>query len=343
VRRICVAIATSWLFGASVHAQQPAPSSLADTGLYVAGSTTIVRSDNVSFSPQYPLWSDGATKRRWLHLPAGAFIDGSQPDAWEFPRGTKLWKEFSHGRRVETRLIERLEDGTWRFSTYVWNAEGTEASLAPAEGIRGLPVDAAPGGRYVIPAEVDCRACHEGAAVPVLGVSALQLSSDRDPLAPHAEPFRHGDADLHALIERGWLRNVPAQLRDRTPRIAAPSPQARAALGYLHANCGHCHNRNGSPAPVDLALARSAIAETDYGATLRSLLDARSRYRAPGMHAGARYIDPGKPDASVLTARMRTREPLMQMPPIGTREADREALELIEQWIRNLSREETSR
>jgi len=33
----------------------------------------------------------------------------------------------------------------------------------------------------------DCRACHEGRTTPVLGFSALQLSPDRDPNAPHAQ------------------------------------------------------------------------------------------------------------------------------------------------------------
>ena len=252
------------LTGLPAHRQEPLraiaplPPDLGATGLYVPGSSAIVRPDNVPFSPQYPLWSDGATKRRWLHIPSGTFIDASRPDAWNFPPGTKVWKEFSHGRRVETRLIERLDDGTFRYATYVWNEEGTQARLAPAEGLPALPVSGAPRGRYVIPAESDCRACHESATAPLLGVSALQLSSDRDPLAPHAEPVLPGHADLHALIARGWLRNLPAALREQAPRIAASSPVARAALGYLHANCGHCHNDNGSPAPVDLVLAHSA-------------------------------------------------------------------------------------
>ena len=46
------------------------PQRLADTGLYVAGGTTI-RPDVLPFSPQYPLWSDGAAKRRWIWLPPG--------------------------------------------------------------------------------------------------------------------------------------------------------------------------------------------------------------------------------------------------------------------------------
>ncbi|MES1263644.1 MAG: hypothetical protein ABUL69_04760, partial [Peristeroidobacter soli] len=40
------------------------PEHLADTGLYVSGSTSQLQADVLQFSPQYPLWSDGATKHR---------------------------------------------------------------------------------------------------------------------------------------------------------------------------------------------------------------------------------------------------------------------------------------
>lgn len=329
----CILAAAIVAASAQSVAEPPAlPQRLADTGLYAPGSVTKVRPANLPFTPQYPLWSDGATKRRWLHIPTGKWIDGSRPDEWNFPIGTKLWKEFSQGRRVETRMIERLEDGSWRFAAYVWNEQGTEATLAPEAGIPALPVRAAPGGRYTIPGEADCRACHEGAAVPVLGVSALQLSSDRDALAPHAEGGNAGDLDLGGLVARGWLRNLPAPLMQEAPRIEADTPVARAALGYLHANCGHCHNDNGSPPPVELVLAQSASGGA--GKVLRSLLAAGTRYRTRGTHA-SRSLEPGKPEESMLVARMRSRNPQTQMPPLGTHVADTQALELIERWIRS--------
>ncbi|HVL55013.1 MAG TPA: hypothetical protein VM491_00795, partial [Burkholderiaceae bacterium] len=101
-------------------AEAPLPQRLSETGLYEAGSTTHVRAGNLPFVPQYPLWSDGTSKRRWIHVPAGASIDASNPDAWEFPAGTRLWKEFALERPIETRMLERLADGSWRFAAYVW-------------------------------------------------------------------------------------------------------------------------------------------------------------------------------------------------------------------------------
>ena len=99
------------LFGFAVNglAAPPLPSYLEATGLGEPGT--------IEFTPRHALWSDGSAKRRWLQLPPGATVDKSNPDAWEFPRGTKAWKEFSRGgRRIETRYIERLADGSWRFA-----------------------------------------------------------------------------------------------------------------------------------------------------------------------------------------------------------------------------------
>jgi mono/diheme cytochrome c family protein len=288
-----IAAALAWSVG--LHAE-PLPLHLRDTG--------IDDRRNLAFSPQYPLWSDGAAKRRWISLPPGTAIDASRPDAWEFPRGTRLWKEFSLDRPVETRFIERVPDGSWRYAVYVWNEAGTDATLAPADGIAALPTH----GGYSIPSESDCRACHECAAVPVLGFSALQLSSDRDPLAPHADAST--DIDLDDLVARGLVGNLP--LRAARPRIEAGSPVERASLGYLHGNCGHCHNDNETRVPVDLTLAQSvADGSAHADRVLTSLIDVGNR----------------------LLARVSSRNPQQQMPPVGTRLVDSEALALLERWI----------
>jgi len=306
------------------------PERLRDTGLYAPGSTTQIAPGVLAFSPQYPLWSDGATKRRWIALPPGTSIDASRPDAWEFPRGTRLWKEFSVGRRVETRLIERLQDGSWRFAAYVWDEAGTDATLASADG---LVLNVTSERRYTIPSRYDCLACHDGAPVPVLGFSALQLSPDRDPLAPHAEPA--SGVDLRALAARGWLRNLPPRLLEQPPRIAAATAVERAALGYLHGNCGHCHGKPdavGASVPVGVLLTQSAVEPNSAADVLRSL-GAASRFRAPGVATAAHIVVPGSSQSSVLPFRMRSRDPRVQMPPLGTDIADSEALALIERWI----------
>ena len=50
-----------------------------------------------------------------------------------FPVGTRMWKEFSLGRRLETRMLERTREG-WRFASYVWTEDGSDAVLAAGRG-----------------------------------------------------------------------------------------------------------------------------------------------------------------------------------------------------------------
>jgi hypothetical protein len=334
---VVLALVAAALTPSAAIADDAAPGSppprLRDTGLYLAGSTIEVAPANLAFAPQYPLWSDGTTKRRWLHVPPGRHVDASRPDAWVFPPGTRAWKEFAYGgRRIETRYIERREDGSWLFATYLWNDEGSDAVLAPERGVKALAVAQAPSGRYPIPSRADCLACHEGAAAPLLGVGALQLSPDRDPLASHARA--DGGVDLPGLVARGWLQGLPGALLATPPRIAAATPTERAALGYLHGNCGHCHNDSGSPAPVRLVLAQRVTPPSTTQRAAAALFGAPTRYRMPTA-AGAAHtlIEPGRPDASVLVLRMRSRDPWTQMPPLGSQMPDADGLALIERWI----------
>jgi hypothetical protein len=332
----------AWL-GAAVllqsHAQVDGtaglPPRLSDTGLFEAGSTTRVRSGVLPFAPRHALWSDGADKRRWIALPPGSFIDASQPDAWQFPAGTRLWKEFSHhGRRVETRTLERLRDGSWRYATYLWNDDGSDAVLAPARGVAAWPVPQAPDGRYPVPSRSDCTGCHESTTTPVLGFSAVQLPSAADDLAPGARDRGEG-LTLDELVARGWLRNLPPRLLHE-PRSAARSATERSALGYLHANCGHCHNRSGAGVPLQLTLSQSAAhPEASRAATLASMVGTAGRFRTPAWPDAAHLIEPGAPEHSTLALRMHSRDERVQMPPLGTRIADDEGLRLVERWIRH--------
>jgi hypothetical protein len=335
---MCAALPVLLLFLALpivIRGQSPPtwpPRTLRDTGLYADWATKTVAPGNLSFSPQYPLWSDGATKSRWLRIPKGRFIDGSDPDVWKFPVGTKLWKEFAFGARAETRFMEHTRSG-WQFATYVWNGDESEAVLAPEGGIRqSVPIRE--GIRHAIPSRVDCRACHEAGPVRVLGFTALQLSPDRDPNAPHAEPLPEGAVDLRTLVARGFVRGLPARVTATPPRIVASTPTARAALGYLHGNCGGCHTGAGELRSLAFAL-NYTLNRLDGEAppALLTSLGKPSRFKVPTAADAVERVCAGQPEKSVLVARMASRHPLVQMPPLGTRLVDDEAMNLIRRWI----------
>jgi hypothetical protein len=309
------------------------PERLSETGLYADVATKRVAEGLLAFTPQYPLWSDGARKSRWIALPVGTSIDARDPDAWVFPVGTRLWKEFAYERRVETRYIELTADG-WVFATYRWLDDQSDALLAPKFGQRAV-YETAGGVSYDLPARTDCRACHEGNVSRVLGFSALQLSEARDPGAPHAEAIRPGEVDLAALVRRGWVQGLPAALVAFPPEIPARSAVERSALGYLHGNCANCHNARGPLADLDFSLeVRLAAGAAGAGpAALATGLERTARFQPSGSAPMAR-LAAGHPEASLVLQRMARRDPISQMPPLGTKVVDREAVALVESWIR---------
>jgi mono/diheme cytochrome c family protein len=130
----------------------------------------------------------------------------------------------------------------------------------------------------------------------VLGFSALQLSPDRDPLAPNAEANQ--GLDLHTL-----LRDDLVQCSDTfdvsrwRPRIAAATAEERAMRGYLLANCSNCHNPRSPLDDVGLFFDQS---------TAEDLMNDQ------------------------ILERLSTRNPQKQMPPLGTRLVDSQAIALLE-------------
>lgn len=328
-----------------------APRLLSETGLYAGEGTRVVDSRNRAFAPQYPLWSDGAGKRRWVRLPENSTIDINNLDRWDFPVGTRFWKEFAFdGHQVETRFLWKVSDGNWVFASYAWNAEQTDATLVPAAGLADA-AEIAPGKRHSIPSVTECRSCHDSSRTEILGFSALQLSDDRDPNALHAEALSPGVLTLRTLVDESLVSPKRTELKTSPPRIDARTPQERAALGYLSANCGSCHNRESSIASLGLLLkhevrggnpswsaeARSAdvagVSESQCSPALATTVDRKGHWAVPVNPDESRVINPGKPELSSLIQRVRSRRPSTQMPPIGTVVQDRAAVDLLTAWV----------
>lgn len=308
----------------------PAPS-LRETGLYADWDSKGIGPEKIPFSPQYPLWTDGAIKTRWMELPPGTFIDASDPDAWQFPVGTRFWKEFAFGRRAETRFIEHTADG-WKYATYAWSDDESEADLVPERGI-ARSVMIRDGVRHGIPSRSDCKSCHEGSPSRILGFSTLQLSADRDRNAPHAETVPEGGVTLRTLVERGLVRGLPSHLANGSPRIAAPSPVARAALGYLHGNCSYCHTLSGELASLKLSLLYPLGQPFEHPPAQSTTVGQVSKFVPSLWAAPGERVRAGDPDRSVLAVRMASRNPVAQMPPLGSRLVDDDAVTLIRKWI----------
>jgi hypothetical protein len=265
---------------------QGLPPLLSETGL----------ADARPYTPRYELWSDGAQKRRWFFLPEGTQIDTSVPEDWRFPRGTKFWKEFTRdGVRVETRILWKHGEGRddWSMAAYLWRRDQTDAELVPG-GVRDAldtPHD--------VPTAGQCWACHGGRASRVLGVSETQL----DP----------------ALLPDTRL----ATRQVRAPQLPGSELDAKA-LGYLHANCSHCHNQT---APRDGPRCFDPQSDIDFTLPSRGVVDVR---QTPAVLTAGRLLHMGVvPMAMEGIAWWR-------MPPLATERVNESAVSLIRQWIATL-------
>jgi cytochrome c553 len=313
------------------------------TGLYADAASKVVAPDVRAYRPALEFWSDGAAKQRWIHLPPGTTIDASDVDEWVFPAGTKLWKEFSlEGRRVETRLYEKTAAG-WRHAVYRWNA--AETSAERLETGEKLPPTGARSTTYEIPDATQCKTCHDGRKEPVLGFDAVGLG------LPGAE-----GVTLGSLAKEGRLNAAPA-----TTDLVVPDDlgdgTGPSALGFLHANCGGCHNDNAaavaSYTKPKLLLHASELLGEDGGAAPTSYKGLRAYATTVCKAAnrtdpdgGAPYalVQPGAPTASLVAILAGQRvaegkEPSsgVQMPPIVTRAVDGAGHAKLTSWISALA------
>lgn len=307
----------------AIDANPEMPGSLRETGLYADWDDETLADDVHAFSPEYVLWSDGATKRRWIYLPPGTTIDTSDMDYWRFPEGTKLWKEFTRdGVRVETRLLQKIgpEDADWYMVAFAWNEAQDEALAAP------LGVTDALGTDHNIPSKSDCVKCHTRQPSRPLGFSAIQL--DHDAIT--------GELALADVIALSWLSDPPDNggVGEYFPLPGATLDQQ--ALGYLHANCGGCHNAMTDISTVNLRLrlevgGLASVAATTTGTTAINV--------APtlGSLGGTAIFEPNDTAESEAYLRFTTDQQALVMPPYyGHELIDPAGQQLLADWIATL-------
>ena len=148
------------------------------------------------------------------------------------------------------------------------------------------------GTAHDVPAAGQCLACHGGRKSFVLGYSAVQLGAAR----------------------------LPGSETDQR------------ALGYLHANCGHCHNQD-RPAAAS-SRCYDPNNELDFWLRterLRSVADTPTYQSGRGL-----AFEPGAPRESRMLELMSDRGFLRQMPPLGTELVDENGLAAVRAWIAGL-------
>lgn len=300
-----------------------APNDLRCTGLYVDVATKTISPRARPFSPAVAFWSDGAEKQRWIELPDGAPIDTTSMDEWRYPVGTKVWKEFRvHGKRVETRFMQKVRDDRWVQAAYVWSDDESTATRTTD----GAKVDAS-GTAYVVPKSSECNDCHKGKKDKLLGFEAVSLGQ-----------AAATGVTLAVLAAEGKLSAPPAQtsvtVADDGTGKAAP------ALAWLHVNCGtSCHTGTSTATAYGTGLRLRIGWDEIAGKPPREWQMVTSTVGVPvktPKWAGELRIAPGDPQASVVL-RLLGQRGSEQMPPIATTRVDDAAKAAIGAWITSLS------
>lgn len=300
-------------------------SSLFETGCFVDLVSRDVVEGVLPYDVRTALWSDGASKRRFLALPPGEAMGYHATGPWDLPDGTVLIKEFlieavtgdlTTLRPVETRFLVVRTGSTWERYSYEWNADATDAFLReafPADSVVAYDVvdeDGLPATReHFFPSRGQCTQCH---TMPgqALGLETAQMNRDLD-------YGRAVENQLWAFYEEG-LFGTSFEEGDLVTAPAMPNAYdtahdvERRLRSYQHANCAHCH------APL-------------FGLHLK--------WHVPTVDASA-PIDSGLCDKIVVgdpgASRLYERDVLWTpsaMPPLGVRVQDPLVGELVTGWI----------
>ncbi len=304
---------------------------LSDYGFFKGTLKEQIPSDGVVlYTLNSPLFSDYASKLRFVKLPAGQSVSYNPDSVLQFPVGTAIVKTFYYpidernpkkGRRLmETRVLLHEAKG-WVALPYIWNKEQTDAILEVAGGSDQVSWIDGSGKKqsfeYQVPNMNQCKGCHE-------------RSGEMTPIGPSVRQLNDGH-QLQNWSTTGLLKGLP---KDHIPALVNYS-DASASLddrvkAYLDINCAHCHNPTGPARSSGLYLTWDSKDRTAYGF-----------FKAPvaaGRGSGNLSYDivPGKPEQSILHYRMASRDPGVMMPELGRQLTHHEGVELVRSWIASL-------
>jgi uncharacterized repeat protein (TIGR03806 family) len=322
------------------------PLLLSLTGVFSNTPAMIPTNGLIPYNPNVALWSDGATKTRYLSVPnvgspslAAQQITFAPTGSWTFPAGTVFVKTFqlqtnlsnpNSLHRLETRLLVRDINGAVYGVTYKWRADNSDADLLTTSSNENIAITTPQGvvtQTWYYPSPSDCLTCHTPVANYVLGLSTRQLNGNFTYPATGAT-----DNQLRTLNRLGLFN--PAfdaagitnfeQMYALTNTSASLQSRARS---YLDANCVQCHQPGGSgptfDARYDTPLTNQNII---YGVLSKGNLGYDNAY----------VVVPDDIWRSVLYDRIDSLDSSIKMPPLDRNVIDTNAVSVFAAWINSL-------
>ncbi len=298
------------------------PQRLSETGCFDPLDPTRPASDLIPFAPVAELWSDGASKRRWMVVPDAEVVTVNADGDFSFPPGSVLVKEFSlDGKRVETRfLVHETEEDSWAGYTYAWNADESDALLVGESGA----LETFGSQTWLYPARAQCSRCHTKAAGDTLGPEVAQLNHALTYDATGQRANQMATLEHIGLLAMNAYTTLPyPQLHGIRDSSASVEERARS---YLHANCASCHREGGT-----------TFTEPDFRYDVpldaMGICDVVPTISDVDIENDPRIFAPGAPDRSVIWARMKSVDAAIRMPPLARSVEDELATDLVYDWI----------
>jgi uncharacterized repeat protein (TIGR03806 family) len=301
---------------------------LSDYGFFKGNLKELNPTKNVFlYEVNAPLFTDYALKKRFIYLPDSTEMKYSAQEAFGFPNGAILIKNFYYSaeqtgtanRIIETRLLLKKNE-EWSALPYIWNNDQTEAYLDVTGGSRTITLKEHGSFEYVIPNFKQCKNCHDlnGKFSPI-GTTARQLLKNGQIM----NWFHEDKLSAYPMI-------LTSSLEDYTDTSKSLNLRARS---YLDGNCGYCHRPGGSAKNSGLDLRIFSPNEFSLGVLKGPV--------AAGKGSGGLQYDivPGSPEESILHYRMNSIDPAVMMPELGRSLIHKEGVALIAEWIRNMQSE----
>ena len=341
---------------------------LSDYNLFADASdpTSGPNGRGLPFKLNTPLFTDYASKYRFVFVPDGEEATYSEHEVMDFPVGTVLTKTFAlpadtanrAGEEdiIETRLLVKREAG-WVALPYYWENENDARLLITGTTIAAelthdgnvMSFD------YGVPKASQCTACHailtDGSKTFLpIGPKARFLNWDMDygDGTPTNQLAKWEDAGIltGAPADKGTIDTAATFTDSDDPSAMTADEVELAARSYLDINCAHCHRAEltlpegysgaAGGSGLNIEFNRDMDAEPNKFGVCKAPL-AGGLPTAPGELSTHPYaVVPGYPDVSYMPYRMNTNNARHRMPELGRATIHSEGVALINEWIERM-------
>lgn len=296
-----------------------------------------------TYSLSSQLFTDYASKKRFVWMPSGTkanFV--SSEELFDFPTSTVLVKNFYYTNTLPNNTLKILEtrimikkgvdasgNDEWIFANYVWNEDQTEAFL----DMNGSNVEISFVNEYNdsytttyrIPSQTECLICHKNneKAIPI---GPKPINMDLNITYGTGTQNQIDYWVNNELISNDFNRNFEKLVDWKN----TAHPIKDRLRSYLEINCGHCHaeSKHCDYRPIRLGF-NETESETNLGVCVTPQDNIDSSLTS--------IITPSNIQRSVMHYRMNTTNESYRMPLLGRTVVDKQAVQLLEDYIQTLT------